>query len=142
VNESENQERVELHKRETVGFKEQFQILPIVTGGLKPYPLFVLKAVQEVSERGKALVIVCKRPRERDETASLVKDGAVVLEFGNVNAYKVHGFTPFQNMHCCFRRRLAYVFTLIKTLNVNQLITNSDKPLRFESLPNSLAVIF
>ena len=35
MNESENQERVELHKRETVVFKEQFQILPIVTGGLK-----------------------------------------------------------------------------------------------------------
>ena len=40
--------------------------------------------------------VVIKRPRGRDDIAKFVDDGAVMLEFWNVDSYKVHWFPPFE----------------------------------------------
>ena len=46
ANKSGDQERIELHEGEAVGFEEQLQVLPIVTGGFNPYLLFSFNIIQ------------------------------------------------------------------------------------------------
>ena len=95
ANESGYQQRVELHEREAVCFQEQLQILPIVTGSLKPYLFVSRQTVEPLLQQGKALAVISERPRGLDGVTNLVYNGAVVLELGNVDSYKVHGFLLF-----------------------------------------------
>ena len=58
MNESGYQQRAELHKREAVCFQEQLQILPIVTGSLKPYLFLSWQTVEPLLQPGKALAVI------------------------------------------------------------------------------------
>ena len=80
MNESGYQQRAELHKREAVCFQEQLQILPIVTGSLKPYLFLSWQTVEPLLQQGKTLAVIPERSRGLDDVADFVYDGAVVLE--------------------------------------------------------------
>ena len=95
VNKSGYQHRVELHEREAVFLQEQLQILPIVTGSLKPYLFVSRQTVEPLLQQGKTLAVIPKRPRGLDGVADLINDGSVVLELGYVDSFKIHGFLLF-----------------------------------------------
>lgn len=62
-----------------------------MAGGLEPNFHVTLQATQSLPKQGKALAVVVERPRGQDSVANFIDDNAVVLEFGNVDAYKIRG---------------------------------------------------
>ena len=86
-----NEKWVELHEGEAVGLQEQLQILPVVACGLKSDLYVILQTAQPFPKQGKALAVVAERSRGQDGVPAPIDDNAVVLEFENVNACKIHG---------------------------------------------------